>query len=580
MIQEKVLIIGLDGATFDLIKPLVKEGRLPTLKRFLENGTHGVLLSTPQSISPQAWTSFMTGKNAGKHGIFDFVEPVPNSYDVRFINASYRNGKTLWKILSDAGKKVVVINVPITFPAEEVNGCMISGWDSPGLSQNSVHPPDLLLEVNNAVGNYILEPGVTGFIQKGRRDLALNKMYESIENRLGTAKYLLKNKEWDFFIVVFTSADRVHHFFWKYINPKHPNYDPEDKEGFGSAIFSVYQKLDKAVNDLINHRSEDTTVFIMSDHGGGPSSNKAFYINHWLVEQGFLRFTSGNSVKSRTKKSGLKALRKINFLLKSFLSRRIKEKLARYFPGLRNRVDSTLYLSGIDWDNTLAYSRENAPTIWINLKGREPKGIVEPGDAYEKVREDIINKLLSLRCPQTNEPIVERVLKKEEMYSGKYTYKASDLLIQWKNDDYIQRPSYTNKNGKWHQFLTHKELEWAETVSRPSGDHRREGIFLALGKHIKQSLQIQDANIVDVFPTVLFTMGIPIPEDTDGRILTEIFKEDFIQHNHVKISSQQETADYVQAQACTERSERKERTYSDSEAALIEERLKGLGYID
>lgn len=97
------IIIGLDGATFDLIKPLVKEGRLPTLKRFLENGTNGVLLSTHQSNSPQAWTSFMTGKNAGKHGIFDFVEPVPNSYDVRFINASYRNGKTLWRIVSDAG---------------------------------------------------------------------------------------------------------------------------------------------------------------------------------------------------------------------------------------------------------------------------------------------------------------------------------------------------------------------------------------------------------------------------------------------------------------------------------------------
>lgn len=572
MAQSKVLVIGLDGATFDLIKPWVKDGKLPTLKRILENGTHGVLLSTHQSNSPQAWTSFMTGKNAGKHGIFDFVEPVPNSYDVKFINASYRNGKTLWRVISDAGEKVAVINVPITFPAEDVNGCIISGWDSPGLTHDSVYPPDLLREINKEVGNYILEPGVTGFIHKGRRDLALNKMYESIENRFRTAKYLLTNKEWDFFAVVFTSIDRVQHYFWKFINPNHPNYDPEDKEGFGNAIYSIYQKLDNALNNLINDLSEDVTVFVMSDHGGGPSSNKTFYINHWLAEQGFLRFASNNSLKSRIRKAGHKGLRTINLLLKGFLSRRIKEKLARVFPELRNRVDSTLCLSGIDWDNTLAYSRENAPTICINLKGREPKGIVEPGSAYEKVREAIINKLLNLRCPQTNEPIIERVLKKEEIYSGKFTYKAPDLLIQWKNDSYIQRPGYTNKNGKWFQVLTHKELEWAETVSRPSGIHRREGIFLALGKHIKQSFQIQDANIVDIFPTVLFTMGIPIPEGTDGRILTEIFKEDFIQCNHIKISRQQETADYMQAQD--------ERAYSDNEAALIEERLKGLGYID
>lgn len=572
MAQNKVLVIGLDGATFDLIKPWVKDGKLPTFKRMMEKGAHGVLLSTHQSNSPQAWTSFMTGKNAGKHGIFDFVEPVPNSYDVKFINASYRNGKTLWKRLSDAGKKVGVINVPITFPAEKVNGCMISGWDSPGLSHDSAYPPDLLQEINKAVGDYILEPGVTGFIHKGRRDLALNKMYESIENRLRTAKYLLKNKEWDFFVVVFTSTDRVQHHFWKFINPNHPNYDPEDREGFGNAIYSIYQRLDKAVNDLINELPEDVTIFIMSDHGGGPSSNKTFYINNWLAEQGFLRFVSNDSVKSQIKRAGHKALRTINHLLKGFLSRHMKEKLARALPGLRNKVDSTLYLSGIDWENTIAYSRENAPTIWINLKGREPKGSVEPGDAYEKVREDIINKLLTLRCPQTNEQIVERVLKKEEIYRGKFDYKAPDLLIQWKDDAYIQRPGYTNKNGKWYQILTHKELEWAETVSRPSGIHKREGIFLALGKHIKKSIQIQDADIVDLFPTVLFTMGIPIPEDTDGKVLTEIFKEDFIQSIPIKTIGQQESADYVQAQ--------EERTYSDSEAALIEERLKGLGYID
>ena len=574
MAQGKVLVIGLDGATFDLIKPWVRDGKLPALKRLLEDGAHGILLSSHQSNSPQAWTSFMTGKNAGKHGIFDFVEPVPNSYDVKFINASYRNEKTLWRILSDAGKKVAVINVPITFPAEEVNGCLVSGWDSPGLSQDSVYPSDLLSELNKAAGgHYILEPGVTGYIHKGRRDLALNKMYESIESRFKASKHLLINKEWDFFAVVFTSIDRVQHYFWKYINPNHPNYDPKDREGFGNAICSIYQKLDKAVHDLIKDLSDDVTVFIMSDHGGGPSSNKTFYINHWLAEQGFLKFTTNNSIKSRIKKAGLKGLRTINLLLKGFLSRRMKEKLARVLPGLRNRVDSTLCLSGIDWDNTRAFSRENAPTICINLKGREPKGTVEPGSEYEKVRDDIIGKLLALRCPQTNDPIVERVLKREEVYTGKFVYKAPDLLIQWKNDSYIQRPSYTNKKGKWYQILTHKELEWAETVSRPSGIHRREGIFLAKGKHVKPSLQIPDAHIVDVFPTVLYTMGIPVPKDADGRILTEIFKEDFIQSNPIKVNR-----DAVPGVPAGQTQD--ERAYSDSETALIEERLKGLGYID
>ena len=252
----------------------------------------------------------------------------------------------------------------MTFPAEDVNGCFISGCDSPGLTQASVYPSGLLQEINEAVGNYILEPGVTGFIYKGVCDLAVSKMYESIENRFQAAKYLLKNKEWDFFTVVFTSIDLMQRYFRKFINPNTPHYDPEDKEGFGNAIYSVYQKLDKALNDLINEVSEDVTILIMSGHGGRLSGNKTFYINHWLAEQGFLRFTSG-------------------------------------LPSV------------IDWGSTVAYSRENMPTININLKGREPKGTVESGDEYEKVRGGIINRLLNLRCPQTNEPMVAGVLKKE-----------------------------------------------------------------------------------------------------------------------------------------------------------------------
>lgn len=531
MIQEKVLIIGLDGSNFDFIKPWVKEGRLPTFGRFLEKGTHGVLLSTHQSNNPQAWTSFMTGKNAGKHGIFDFVEPLPNSYDGRFINASYRSGKTLWGLINDVGGKVGVLNVPMTYPAEEVNGCFISGWDSPGATQPSVYPLGLLQEINETVGTCTPEPGVTGFIYKGMCDLAVSKMYESIENGFQAAKYLLKNKEWDFFTLVFTTIDLVQRYFRKFVNPNNHRYGTEDKEGFGNVIYSVYQKLDKALNDLINEVSEDVTILIMSGHGGRSPGNKIFYINHWLAEQGFLRFTSG-------------------------------------FPSV------------IDWGGTVAYSRENMPTININLKGREPKGTVESGAEYEKVRGGIINKLLHLRCPQTNEPLVNGVLKKEEIYSGKFIDKAPDLLIQWKNDTCIQHPSYTSEKGKWLQILTDKELDWAEMASNPGGIHRRDGIFLALGKHIKQSFQVQDANIVDILPTVLFTMGIPIPEDTDGRILTEIFKEDFIRHNQTKISLQQETTDNVQAQPCAKRDEPNEITYTDSEAALIEERLKGLGYIE
>jgi len=571
MKKPEVMVIGLDGATFDLIDPWVKEGRLPNLARCLDKGTRTRLRSTPLSNSAQAWSSFITGKNPGKHGIYDFFEPKRDDYGIRFINASFRKGNTLWRILSEAGKSVGVINVPITYPAEEVNGFFIPGLDAPGVDKdNFSYPSGIVQTLQENAGGYILEAGIWGYIRRGEPHLAVEKLLESIEVRTRAAIFLLKRYQPDFFMVVFTESDKVQHHFWKYMDPERRESEIYADKPYAQAILKVYQRIDQSIGELLNETGENSTTFIMSDHGAGPAGNKTMFINKWLSGIGLLAYESNGSIVRKGKRVLRQILSVTDEVVKKRLSRRMKERLIRYFPELRNRVDSLLSLQGIDWSRTYAYSRENHPAIFINLKGREPSGIVSQGREYEEICRKIIKELGKIRCPETNEKVVGRVFRKEEVYSGEELYRAPDIIFEWKNHSYVHRPSEPGTNNGFLRRLSQEELERSENLIRPSGIHRDHGILISFGKHIKNEKGLPEASIMDLAPTILYRSGIPVPSDMDGRVLFEFFEKDFADKNLIRQTP-------VNSEII---SENKTVTYSGNESKSIEERLRGLGYID
>lgn len=568
MKNKKVIVVGLDGATFDVMMPWIKRGKLPNIQKLMEEGCYGNLESTIHPLSPQAWSSFITGKNPGKHGIFDFTWRRPYSYEVQLTNASYREGKSLWKILGEHEKMVGVINVPMTYPPEKVNGFMISGMDAPGTKSNFTYPPELYDEIIGRFGEYIIGQRLWEYSRRDRERDLITALKEMTRLRTEVTLYLMDRKKWDFLMVVYRASDIVQHRFWKYYDVNHPEYSKEGAAMFGSAIFEIYSDLDSALGRLLERVDENCSVIVLSDHGAGGFSDKSVYLNSWLESEGLLAYLDKSD---RSKGSFNHRLEQHLLWAKSNLARyvphKLKMDLQRFLPGLFNKMASLSYFSNIDWSKTKAYSEEVRTNIWINVKGREPDGIVEPGSEYENLRNEIIRRLSALKDGDTT--VFEKVYKREELYKGKFLEHAPDLVLLQDQSKYELTPR-SSLLAKERRPIRVPSLEERKNDIRPTCGHRMNGILIARGKHVKKNAKIHRANIIDLAPTMLYLMGHPINSDMDGKVIEEVFIDDFLKNNEI-VYKDEPSEDQSAEKVLT--------VYDKEEQEIIEENLKGLGYL-
>lgn len=562
---QRVVAVGLDGATFDLVAPWASEGLLPTFARLMEDGCWGELRSVIQPYTAQAWSSFITGKNQGKHRIFDFWERDFSGYGFRLLNASARRGKSLWRILSMARKQVIVVNVPMTYPPEEANGVMVSGRDTPGMDSQYTFPSNLKGELEEALGSYVIVPNDWLYSRRGRPDKARDELFNEVAVRFAAARYLMDRYPWDFSIFVVTATDGAAHFFWAYHDPTHPLYDPATAERYGDTVLEVYRRVDGELADLLQRLPDDTTVVLLSDHGNGPTPDRAVHLNVWLQQQGLLTFRAPEGVgRIRSIPSSLaaKALRSSRGLLHSLLPFQTLTKVRRSLPGrLRSGTSAQILFADIDWSRTKAFSEEIRGNIWINLKGRETQGVVEPGAEYESIREHILAELPELRDPESNQPLIHKVHRREELYHGAFLHNIPDLVVEAEGTPDIFRSHEGHDVAV--RILSRTEMQKLKT----SGSHLMNGIFLIRGKGIQAGREIKGAELIDVTPTILYLMGQPIPSDMDGKVLTDVLEPSFLKANPPRFASasgDEGTPDVG---------------YSDEEAERIKEQLEGLGYL-
>lgn len=496
----KVLIIGWDGATWEIAEKLIKEDKMPNLKRLLKHGLSGELESSIPPWTVPAWNIMSTGLNPGKLGFATFFVKQGYEFKPYFLFKKFQTKRNIWDILSQNGKKVIVANLPNVHVAYKVNGCMISGWLF--LDENSLtYPPDLKQELDKVCEGYEVDIVVPGFRTGAKKDKAptsdeeyLSKSREILEKHFKAFEYLLKHKEWDFAFLVFAEPDRVQHRFW------------ENKKVVEETYKILDQKLGYICNDLIDN---DTIVFLVSDHGFG-TNRRILNINEFLIKNGYLK------LKENGAKNVNYYTRMFNFFVKYKLLTQISRKLFSILPEkIRSSIIQKVQTRSItdfeiDWENTKCYGYGVFGDIYLNVKGRDPKGVIDPKD-YERVRDELIEQLSALRDPKTGKPLKVQIFKREELYNvGVHNTTLPDLVVLVNED--INGVSPGIGSGK---ILTYGI----------GGNHRLKGIFLAYGPGIKEGYKLENIRIYDITPTILHIFGLPIPNDMEGKVLIEIFEE-------------------------------------------------------
>jgi predicted AlkP superfamily phosphohydrolase/phosphomutase len=492
--NNKVLVIGVDAATWDLIEPWVKEDKLPMFQELMKNGVFGELESTVPPLTEPAWTSAFTGVNPGKHNIPDFI----SGFERRILTSRNLKTETIWQIIGKQDKKVILVNIPFTYPVEKVNGIMVTGMYTPGLKSDCTYPPELKHELSKK--KYVIEVKVLDELRKNK-DGCVKKLLDMTEKRKEIALNLMKENRWDLFVVVFVSIDRVQHFFWKDMESEHPKY--------GGVILRFYQQIDEIIKELIEEAGKQTNVIILSDHGFGPL-RKYVYINNYLLHLGLLKLKEESKGRSLFQKIGVT---KENFIKIGFTW--IWKLLPDGIKKIKTKIPSiTPYVEDIDWFKTKIYFySEDGRSLRFNLKDRDPYGILREEETKD-LTDFVIKKLYELKDPETKNLIVKKVYKKEEIYQGPYVHNAPDLVIEL-NDDYFGKAGFGEK----------LVMNAGEDILDKSAEHRMNGVFLAFGPDIKKGFEIKKSKIYDVAPTILHMLGSPVPEGMDGRVLKEIFTE-------------------------------------------------------
>jgi predicted AlkP superfamily phosphohydrolase/phosphomutase len=554
--NSRLIILGLDGATFDLILPWAEQGKLPNLAKIMQEGCWGPLRTVIPPSTAVAWNSFASGKGPGRHGLFEFMRRRQNSYRLEPVNSDEVQSARLWDFMAFHNKPSIILNLPISYPVRPINGCMVAGLPVPSEGPHRCHPENLIEELEKVAPGYKLLPTIS-FTGNNEGEY-LADLQDTLRSKIIAARHLLRHKPWELFVQVFSETDFSMHSFWRYLDKSHSKFRPEDHARFGEAVLSIYRLIDDFIGELRRDYPR-VPLMMVSDHGFGPLEYY-LYSNAWLLREGFLK--PRNDLRSRLKYSAFKLgfspsniFALINRVGLSKVKRKVKGTSGGY--GLVEKVFFSF--PDIDWRRSQAYSIGGgiAGLIFLNVDGREPEGTVEPGVEYERVRNTIIARLHEFRDPRTGEKIVGEIYKREDLFDGPFAQNGPDIVFFPVDPRYIVFSSFS--------FSSHQVIR--DPGNYITGQHRMDGIFLMHGAKVKPGSRLQNARIIDAAPTALYLMGYPVPNDMDGKVLADGITIETLQ---------QQPVDFMEF-AFTKNGETM--AYSDADREEVEARLKSLGYL-
>lgn len=526
----KVVVIGLDGATHKILQPLAAEGIIPNIKSMMDKGCWGNLISTFPPLTSPAWATLMTGKLPGKIGLFGFNDHVSNSYDPGLINSTNIKSRMFWETAGDEGKKVYVLNFPMTYPVRKTSGGVVSGFMTPVGAKDFFYPDTL----SEYLKDYAIQPVPP--LQIDDFELFFKDIFEDIEKKAAFTKEIALSEDWDLFMFCVQETDTTHHRIAKYLYPQFEEYFTETGEKVRYLNNQMYSAIDRLIGDIVQAAGSGTTFMMVSDHGSEPTPRFSFNINNLFAQEGILKSNRGTlfeAIRRNTKGA-------------------VREWLEKKFPHRAMFFD---YTRSYAWCHSY---RCRCPGIMINLKGRFPNGIVNPGEEYEAVAGRITSLLENLR--HEGKKVVDKIYRRDDIYHGPYKDYSPDIIFTMHGD-------YEVPTTQFHKLLKQKTIFNIDKISSSlSGNHCIEGIYIINGPNIATGGQSVDVGIQSIAPTALYLLGLEVPTEMDGHVMTDFIDGQYLEHNSVRYSNTVEGND---------------QTYSlnpDEEANLAEQ-LKNLGYM-
>jgi predicted AlkP superfamily phosphohydrolase/phosphomutase len=496
--------------------------------------------------------------NQGRHGLYDFVRRRPGSYNLDVTNSSHIAAPLMFETLSRLGQRVITINIPYTYPPRPINGIMIGGPFAPAFTRDVIYPPEYFDTLKEIAPDYFVIADYDAHAADPLGAFAA-KLRREVELREQVSLELMQREAWDVFAVVVMATDEVQHSFWHCMEAA--DGDPLVK--YRDVIRGIYQRCDELVGKLLAALPQDgreTDVIILSDHGAG-RFEWMVNLNQWLAQQDLLHFNTQqvNPLKRLRTNVVQRAAHFYRHAVPGQTRAAIRNWLgAQRFGQVQAEFRSTLATSTIDWAQTQVYALGAGGNFYINLQGREPNGVVKPED-YEALRQRVIDGLLTLRTPDTGQPMVAKAYRREEIYHGAELDFAPDVIAQWANYAYWGRGSYGNQKPV---FEATRAVDFSDQPLM--GSHRPEGIFIAYGPHIRSGVVVSNARLIDLAPTIFQLLGHTPPVEMDGRVLSGALIE---------------TAAATADTATTAAPVLNPLEYTPEEAELISDHLRALGYL-
>ncbi|MGH2786859.1 MAG: alkaline phosphatase family protein [Actinomycetota bacterium] len=535
----KLALVGLDGATFRVLDPLLEQGVMPALHRLRQRGTGAILRSTVPTYTPPAWVSMATGVNPGRHGVFGFLAGTPQER-VEIAHAGLIDEPPMWRFLGEKGLRTGVFNIPMFYPPEPVNGFMVAGGLAAGWTETSRPNFSTDHSVTELVGRiagrrYPLDT-VVSYESDWDRPEIVERIIDVQRLRRQVLGALLDHSEVDVVFAVFEGVDRLQHLQYQYIVDCSEWYARPEAASMRDHAIAYFAELDRAIDELATWAGPDGNLLIVSDHGFGPWE-KTLNLNLLLASWGYTRLPAVSRF-TRAKVLAGTGQRLARRVVPRPLLHRIKARVQ----------------AGIDWEQSRAFASHVAEQgIHINVRGELPRGVVDATDV-PRLELELTERLLDLEDPADGGPVVDRIVGRREVVHGPHLTRSPHLFPFCRD----QRYELSDTLAARGPLTDHRDRPW--------GYHHTNGILVAAGPTVRASTSQGTVDIVDVLPTAFHLLGLPVPAGLDGRVATELLRDE---------AAAATTEPY---RSTGERSESS--PYSEEEEAQIEQSLRGLGYLE